>query len=183
MINKIIEHFKSPNPFLSRDVIGIKPIPVPHEDGIYAFYFKNYPKIIRDENTIVVNGYHLLYVGTSSGSNQKLRERIINRHLKGDASVSALRTSLGCLLADKLGMQFIKEGGDFWYGDTEELLDQWLDNNARFAWFSISSPRDYEKLILKEIYSPLNIIHNKHHSFCKILKQLRAQQKESAKLV
>lgn len=181
-LDRILKHFEAPFPFLSRSITGSRPFRVPHANGIYGFYFRNYPKVVIDTNTLEKSGFRLLYIGISpsrTGTHQKLRDGI-KKHLFMNASVSTLRTSLGCVLADNLGLHMVKRGKKYWFGNDEEILDRWLEKNMRFTWYLTPSPWLYESELLKVIQAPLNLEGNKHHNFYPVLSNLRYRLKQNA---
>lgn len=141
----------------------------PQCPGVYAWYFRKnllknlLPKISSIDYTEYVKGWvfkkrwKLLYIG--KGIN--LKRRIFDYHFCGDADVSSLRMSLGCLLARELKICLWKRPrpneGEYGYtfGDEgEEKLSKWMAKNAWVAW--IESP-NHEKLEKDAIiaYSPL----------------------------
>jgi hypothetical protein len=83
----------------------------------------------------------LLYVGISpkapaangrTPSRQNLRTRL-RYHMRGNAEGSTLRLTLGCLLADELGLHLrrVGSGKRFTFCDGEKRLSDWLVENAK----------------------------------------------------
>lgn len=178
MLNKIIKHFQSPVPFLSRK--EVKSDSIPNAPGLYGFYFRKYPSVVLDANTIQVDGFNLLYIGISPkglGTKQTLKGRI-RKHLFGDASRSTLRKSMGCVLSSELGIELTTFNDRETFGSGENVLHEWLESNMRFTWFLITEPWLYEAALLKILMAPLNLDHNEHHSFHQILKKLRQRCKK-----
>ena len=163
----------------------------PTSSGVYAWYFdkqlfkKLLPKIPDVYCPEYVKGWifkkrwKLLYIG--KGIN--LKRRILDYHFCGNADVSSLRMSLGCLLVKKLKICLWKrprpKEGEYGYtfGDEgEEKLSKWMAKNAKVAW---SESPNYEKLERQAIieYSPVLNTEGNPHPFrpLKVLKsELRA---------
>ena len=91
----------------NRKIIEKKP-------GIYAWYFKAVPKNVPTTNCIKHDIYTMLYVGISPKKPSKTGKRNlqarIKEHYNGNAYGSTLRKTLGCLLEEKLNIEFITTG-------------------------------------------------------------------------
>ncbi len=112
-----IQEIVSPSRLWSRAEIP-KEKPVPRDNGVYGWYFKDIPGGIPIDDCTQSNGLTLLYVGLSPSappkngkppSKQNLRTRI-QGHMTGNAEGSTLRLSLGCLLSEQLGIQLRRVG-------------------------------------------------------------------------
>ena len=168
-----------------------RPSPVPSEPGVYAWFFREVPTGVPTANCLAREGYTLLYVGISpkapprnggKPSSQNLRKRI-RQHLAGNASGSTLRLSLGCLLGGSLGIELRPKGRTrrLTFGDGEEKLSAWLDENTRVTWLVHSRPWEVEPSLIADLDLPLNIDHNAGHSFCQELRRVRAGAKARAR--
>jgi hypothetical protein len=164
---------------------------VPRSPGVYAWYFRDIPPRVPTGRCIVHNGLTLLYVGIApkapptngSPSKQTLRSRIIRNHLKGNASSSTLRLTLGCLLSDQLGIELRRVGssGRLTFGDGEAALTAWMDANAFVCWTVSDRPWLLEREIISTVNLPLNLDQNSRHPYCQTLRACRAAAKERAR--
>ncbi len=90
---------------------------VPKSSGVYAWYFDEVPPGVSTDGCHQSDrGQVLLYVGiapkkSAAGtvSKRTLRHRLRD-HLVGNAEGSTQRLTLGCLLADELGLQLRRVG-------------------------------------------------------------------------
>ena len=138
---------------------------IPKTHGVYGWYFDELPNVPPNDY-YNCQGWNLLYIGIAgqtANSKQTLDERIIKKHLKGEANNSTLRLSLGILLRDKFGIELeLKEKTkeSFWFGERGEYkLSQWIIEHARVAWLTYDDPKEIEDDALR-IYGdvlPLNI--------------------------
>ena len=157
---------------------------IPAENGFYVWFFSHVPKQIPLEKSFKRDGYTLLFLGSvpsKKGSSSNLRTSIVNQHLKGNVYDSTLRFSLACLLKEKLNISFNKHGSRIFIGDDEELIDEWLNKNARIAYLVDEEPWIDKVEMIKELNLPLNIEHNQEHTFYATLKKLRLDVKKDAK--
>ena len=107
-----------PDRFWSRAEVLANPSPVSRQPGVYGWYFKNIPPGVPTDNCRCQDGLTLLYTGISPNappqngrnpSSQSLGDRI-RYHYRGNAEGSTLRLTLGCLLAEELGIQLRRVG-------------------------------------------------------------------------
>ena len=186
-------YYVSPNRIWPRRELEKEPPPT--SPGVYAWYFniKLCNKLLFNildvgdpdyvKGRIFKKRWKRVYIG--KGIN--LKRRILGYHFCGDADVSSLRMSLGCLLVKELKICLWKrprpKEGEYGYtfGDEgEEKLSKWMAKNAWVAW---SESSNYEKLEEQAIieYSPvLNTIGNQR-PFAP-LKVLKSELKECALL-
>lgn len=173
-----------------RDLVKRSP---PTSSGLYSWWFEkrvikkllptikltDYPE--DSKGWIFKKKWKLLYIG--KGSN--LKRRILDYHFSGDADVSSLRLSLGCLLSIELGICLWKRPrpteGEYGYtfsDEGEEKLTKWMAENA---WVSWSERPDYDESEKKYIrkYTPLLNIDDNPHPFIP-LRDLRKELKECA---
>ncbi|HEV2208836.1 MAG TPA: hypothetical protein VG167_08675 [Verrucomicrobiae bacterium] len=99
-------------------------------------------------------------------SSQHLRKRI-QYHLRGNAEGSSLRLSLGCLLADHLGLELrrVGSGNRMTFDPTEHTLSAWLEANARITWLEHPEPWLLETEPIQSVSVPPNLDQNSSHPF------------------
>lgn len=102
------------------EVLG-RPSPVPAVAGTYAWYLTQLPAAIDTTRCISWAGLTLLYV---------------RQHYALNAYGSTLRLTLGCLLADRLGLVLrrVGSGTRLTFADGEARLSQWMADNAFVCW-------------------------------------------------
>lgn len=132
----------------------------------------------------------LLYTGISPKepsadgkiSTSTLRDRI-DIHFKRNASGSTLRLTLGCLLADTLGIELRRYGSTdrIFFGPGEKELDQWMAENALVSWITHPEPWIIEKQLITHLDVPLNLRDNDQHPFYSTLKALRDAGRQHAR--
>ena len=126
----------------------------------------------------------LLYAGISPNrppqngrppSKQNLRERI-RYHYTGNAEGSTLRKTLGCLLADELGIQLrrVGSGRRMTFVEGEAALSAWMADNAYVSWVVRDSPWQLEEYLIAALDLPLNLQGNAHNNFHLRLTRARA---------
>ncbi len=135
------------------------------------------PSIVPVDDCQVFDSKRLLYVGIApsrSGSRSSLRTRL-RGNLRGNASGSTLRLSLGCILADVIGLHLQPTGRTrrLTWGDGEQALSAWMDDHAFVNWLEIEAPWDIEADVVSRLSLPLNLEHNKGHPFHDTLSRLR----------
>ncbi len=172
------------------EVLGI-PCPVPRAPGVYAWYFRDIPSRVPTTGCVTHRGLTLLYVGIapraprgngSGPSRQTLRDRI-KMHMRGPAEGSTLRISLGCLLAEDLGLQLRRVGGGrrtTFTAAGERALSAWMERNAFVTWLVSATPWTVEEELIRGLSLPLNLHHNRHHPFRPVLSALRSAAKAEA---
>src|SRR5258706_7480354 len=135
--------FIRPRRIFSRQEILARPSPVPAKDGVYGWWFRRLPPLVDPGSCCQHGGLTLLYFGISpdrprSGrapSSENLRKRL-RCHYTGNAEGSTLRKSLGCLLADELGIQLRRVGSGMrkTFTEGERQLWDWMAENAFGSW-------------------------------------------------
>ena len=181
-----MESLINPTQLYSRSEVLSKPCPVPEENGLYAWFFKEIPSIIPTNQCVVKDDFTLLYVGISPGrkSSQENLQKRIRYHYTGNAFGSTLRQTLGVLLTDQSGYPLMRvgSGGRMTFTHPGECwLDNWMENNAFVCWVTHPEPWEVEAGIIRNISLPLNIQDNKHHPFSKTLSDLRKEAKRIAR--
>lgn len=141
--------------------------------------------MVPTESCVAWQGLTLLYLGISpSGrtSKQNLAERI-RYHFNGNAYGSTLRTSLGCLLSEKLGIrlqQIGDSGNRIHFAEGEEILSQWIAENAFVTWVEYDEPWIVEDSLIRRLNLPLNLSGNEDHPFHTTLSKIRRDCKRAA---
>lgn len=170
----------------------LRPSLVPKEFGVYAWYFRNVPCGVPISDCHRFGDFTLLYVGIapkappkngSSPSKQRLLHRI-RYHYRGNAEGSTLRLTLGCLLADELGISLrrVGSGHRLTFADGEALLSTWMQQNAFVAWVGHPMPWVLEEKLISDLSLPLNLDQNRNHVFHRSLSNLRSAAKAAARL-
>ncbi len=155
----------------------------PKGPGLYAWWFDEVPPGVPTEGTTRNGGLRLLYIGISPRrppgngtrpSRQTLRSRI-RSHYRGKAEGSTLRMTLGCLLADHLGitLQLNESGSRKTFGEGESVLSVWMASHAMVSWIEHPKAWELEEEGIKHISLPLNLQHNQHHVFYPTLRHIR----------
>ena len=179
-----------PGRFTARTDVLSWPCPVPKSAGLYAWHLRGIQDIVDTTRCVQHEGLSLAYVGIAPKappqngtppSKQSLRTRILC-HYRGNASTSTLRLSLGCLLAQSLGIELQVTGNShrLTFGAGEAVLSDWMAENAFVVWAEIAEPWAYEEALIHRIDVPLNLEHNAHHPFAHVLKKLRADARAAA---
>jgi hypothetical protein len=85
----------------------------------------------------------------------------LRTHYCGNAEGSTLRRTLGCLLAEKLGVRLRRVGSGRRYTFTnpgEQRLDTWMAQHTSVCWVACDRPWELESRILASgVRLPLNI--------------------------
>jgi hypothetical protein len=102
--------------------------------------------------------------------------------VRGNAYGSTLRLALGCLLADKLGIQLrrIGSGKRRTFADGEAKLSAWMGENAFVCWVETSQPWLLEAQVIGSVCLPLNLDRNRSHAFHATLSAVRRAAKRRA---
>ena len=184
--------FAQPEKLSSRAQVMTRPCPVPKAPGIYAWFFRHAPRGIDASKSHRVGDLTLLYVGISPKepplngrppSRSTLRQRL-RTHYGGNAAGSTLRRTLGCLLADPLGLELRRVGsGDrlTFTNPGEQKLDAWMAENAFVTWLAHDRPWEAERQLLRSGLSlPLNLRDNPDASQVTYLSGVRSLAGERA---
>jgi hypothetical protein len=185
-LRRIIENLQSPSRLWRRPEILTRPCPVPPRAGVYAWYFRNLSDVVSASGCYSYEENVLMYLGIAPSSPQSmatLRSRI-RTHLRGNASGSTLRLTLGCLLSEPLGLSLRKTGPTkrLTFGEGEHTLSSWLNANASVVWIKQADPWRFESQLIRELGLPLNIRHNEYHPFCNQLREIRQTRRAAARL-
>jgi hypothetical protein len=186
-----LKRILAPARLVNRAEVLAKPCPVPPAPGVYAWYFDRAPGSTPIAGTQVLDGWRLLYVGISPKapsrdgqqiSRQTLRTRI-RYHYRGNAYGSTLRLTLGCLLAEDLGIQLrrVGTGTRLTFADGEAALSNWMSLHARVCWVTTEQPWALESALIGKLTLPLNLDQNARSPFHHVLTKVRAKQRAAAR--
>ena len=189
----ICDNLLRPTRLWTREEVLARPSCVPRAPGVYAWYFRNVPAIVPTANCLRIGQFTLLYVGISPSapptngkapSKQTLQCRI-RYHMRGNAEGSTLRLSLGCLLADELGVELrrVGSGTRLTFATGEALLSDWMAENARVVWIQRAEPWKLEKELIGKVNLPLNLDQNSGSPYHAALSVARRSAKANAKML
>jgi len=170
-------------------VVGT-PSPVPRSPGLYAWFFDEAPPGIDLTGCYSASGLSLLYIGISPreppangkpASRSTLRHRL-RTHYAGNAEGSTLRKTLGCLLADRLGIELRRVGSGnrrTFTNRGEQELDSWMGEHALVAWMETDRPWELELTILRSgLRLPLNVRDNPSLELTTVVQRARRRWTE-----
>ena len=102
--------------------------------------------------------------------------------MHGNAYGSTLRLTLGCLLAERLGIELrrVGSGKRRTFGDGEAKLSAWMGENAFVCWLETKEPWLLEAQPIPSVCLPLNLDQNRSHAFHTILSGIRRAAKGRA---
>jgi hypothetical protein len=183
VVTDAIGMFVNPARVFSRQEVLAHPSPVPAEDGVYGWWFRRLPPLVDAARCCRYQDLALLYAGISPDVPRKgrlpskgnLLERIKKTHYTGNAEGSTLRKSLGCLLADELGIQLrrVGSGKAMTFAEGEQALDAWMAENAYVSWVVRSRPWELEDYLIAALTLPLNLKKNTRSQFYPVLSAAR----------
>jgi hypothetical protein len=189
----VLDRLVQPTRLWSRSEVLARPSPVPGRSGVYGWYFRQLPWPIDITDCVTCDGFTLLYGGIAPkappangrpASQQTLRRRIRN-HYSGNASGSTLRLTLGCLLAERLGIQLrrVGSGRRLTFAGGEGKLSAWMADNAYVTWVETNRPWLAEQQLIGSVDLPLNLDQNRHHPFHQQLTKIRADAGRTARML
>jgi len=183
--NTSVEFFAKPR--WTKTFQDLQKRPPPNESGIYGWYFKEIPPYLPYKECayaragLMSRKWRLLYIGKG----KSLKKRILGFHFNGDADVSTLRLSLGCLLIKRYELCLYKKDSktegkyDYTFGDKgEEKISDWMKKNARVTWVASPNYGTLEENAVHTYVLPLNIKENPN--LFVPLKTLRSRLKDCA---
>lgn len=184
-INTDIEFFAKP-PW-TKTFRDLQKKPPPDESGVYGWYFNEIPPYVpykecaHTRPRLMSRKWRLLYIGKGNS----LKKRILRFHFNGDADVSTLRLSLGCLLIKRYQLCLYKKDSktkgkyDYAFGDKgEEKISNWMKKNARVTWIASLNYGTLEENAIHTYALSLNIKENPN--LFVPLKTLRSRLKDCA---
>jgi hypothetical protein len=189
----ILHRLVQPTRLWSRDEVLARPSPVPSRPGVYGWFFSELPWPIDTAQCVTLDGCTLLYGGIAPkappangrpASQQSLRQRI-RYHYTGNAAGSTLRLTLGCLLAERLGIQLrrVGSGRRLTFAAGEAKLSAWMAANAYVTWVETEGPWLAEQQLIASVNLPLNLDQNRHHAFHQQLTKVRADARMTARML
>jgi hypothetical protein len=189
----ILHRLVQPTRLWSRDEVLARARPVPSRPGVYGWFFSELPWPIDTAQCVTWDSCTLLYGGIAPnappangrpGSQQSLRQRI-RYHYTGNAAGSTLRLTLGCLLAERLGIQLrrVGSGRRLTFAAGEAKLSAWMADNAYVTWVETERPWLVEQRFIASVSLPLNLHQNRHHAFHQQLTKVRADARMTARML
>jgi hypothetical protein len=165
----------------------------PRCPGTYGWYFDTHalPAIVPVAQCHRIEpSWVLLYVGIAPAkpapdrapSKKTLRSRL-RFHFRGNARGSTLRLTLGCLLAETLGIDLVQvgTGRGFAFGSGEAKLSAWMAEHARVCWVEHQQPWELEDYAIATLDLPLNLAGNRRQAFHATLSELRRAARERSR--
>lgn len=135
----------------------------------------------------------MLYVGIApkkpSRDGQESKSRLRTRvryHYRGNAAGSTLRLTLGCLLADRFGIELRRVGSGERLTFTkqgEPTISEWMAENAYVCWIEDEKPWDTEDEVIARYDVPPNLDKNQRNIFHPELSRIRAERRKAARLL
>ena len=183
---KSFQTLTSPSHLYTRAEVLSSPCPVPSASGVYAWFFKEIPRLVPTDGCATKAGLTLLYVGISpknESSSQNIRQRI-KAHYMGNAEGSTLRLTLGVLWEGQSGfpLRRVGSGGRKTFTHKgEQWLDAWMQENAMVCWKEHPKPSVIEKEVLRTLFLPLNLQGNQNNPFGTELSNLRKEARDRAR--
>jgi hypothetical protein len=161
------------------------PVPVPEAEvripsgpGLYAWWAAPgvLPGIVGPAHPAAA-GLELLYVGIGGG----LRERMVDRHVRGGTGGSTLRRSLAGLLLDVEGLRTRwTKTRVVLVADDERRLTTWIRTHLSVSWCEHPDAGAVEPSVIAVLGPPLNLDHNTSHAAYSAVKAARAAWRASA---
>jgi hypothetical protein len=165
-INEIARPLLQPAEFHSASEIAVNPKIVPHEPGIYGWWFDEAVADVPRDESLSMDGRHLLYVGIAPNGargttgKRTLRDRLKN-HCRGPIAHSTLRRTVVTLMGAQLELSVYRQpNGKFALPpDHEQRLTQWMAEHLRVAWMVYAHPWELEDALIRTgPRLPLNIM-------------------------
>jgi hypothetical protein len=186
-----VEPFWEQAPMYTAADVLARPSPVPARPGVYGWFFRKVPPGIDASGAFSRDGLPLLYVGISPKappangrppSTQNLYKRI-RYHYTGNAAGSTLRLTLGCLLADEIGIELrrVGSGQRLTFSTGESALREWMAAHALVSIVEIEKPWIPEPEIITALDLPLNIEHNAHNAQRQFVRDARDRARVRAR--
>jgi hypothetical protein len=178
-----ITRFLTPERLWRRSEVLQRPSPIPTSPGVYGWWFNRPPAVIDTAGCRTWQGLTLLYTGISPKrparngrppSKGQLRQRLTT-HYAGNAEGSTLRKTLGCLLAEELGVELRRVGSGrrrtFVRG--EQVLSDWMAEHAFVSIVEYPRPWKLEEVLIATLDVPLNLEGNSRNAFHAELTEVR----------
>ncbi len=163
----------------------------PKSPGAYAWFSDVVPASVTDGGLFEREGLTLLYVGiapraSTAGGRDPHRTSLEPRiayHVTGSAEASALRTTLGCVLAEplRLTLELADDGERFTWGpDGEARVSAWIQQHMRVSWVVHSRPWEVSDMAFRSLFLPLNLNITDPNPFHRWLEQLKQSMEATA---
>ncbi|MGY1741162.1 MULTISPECIES: GIY-YIG nuclease family protein [unclassified Blastococcus] len=189
-LDDAVARFLRPEQLWKREEVLRRPCPIPAVPGVYGWWFDKLPASMDVSACRRFGDRVLLYTGISPKrppmngrppSRGQLRQRI-KTHYTNNAEGSTLRKTLGCLLADELGIQLrrVGSGNRRTFVDGEHDLSAWMAAHARVSFIAHERPWELEDELIKRLDLPLNLEGNAHNAFHPELTRVRKLAVEAA---
>ena len=188
----VLDGLVQPARLWSRAEVLARPSPVPSHPGVYGWYFSELPWPLDTSQCVAWDDCTLLYGGIAPkappangrpASQRSLRHRI-RYHYSGNAAGSTLRLTLGCLLAERLGIQLrrVGSGRRLTFAAGEARLSAWMADNAYVTWVETERPWRAEQRLIASVSLQLNLVdQNRHQAFHQQLTKARADARLTAR--
>src|ERR1017187_4832410 len=187
LANEISKFLHPPHLYSRRELLAT-PSLVPKAAGVYGWWFRCLPAPIDTSKCANDQGFTLLYTGISPKEPPKngrppskgnLHKRL-RQHYVQTAPASTLRRTLGCLLADDLGLQLRRVGAGHRrqltkFASDEQALSEWMEENAFVSWVKCKRPWELEYALIRQLDLPLNLLGNSRNRFHPELTGARAR--------
>ena len=186
-----VARFLTPERLWRWDEVLQRPCPIPAAPGVYGWWFDRPPAVMDTTGCRTWQGLTLLYTGISPKrpprngrppSKGQLRQRLTT-HFAGNAEGSTLRKTLGCLLADELGIELRRVGSGkrrtFVRG--EQVLSDWMAEHAFVSVVEHPRPWELEDRLIATLDLPLNLEGNSRNAFHAALTEVRRLAVAAAK--
>ncbi|EDY43648.1 GIY-YIG nuclease family protein [Streptomyces sp. SPB074] len=155
-----------------------RPSVVPAAPGLYGWHFGRAPHPDLPAGRLLYVGIAPRAAPVAGRTPQNLRKRL-RTHVRGNASSSTLRRSLGVLLGVELRCT---GSGRLVFGpEGEAELNRWMAEHARVCWWEHESPWTAEGPLIQLLDLPLNLAGNASHPFHPRLTVLRARAAAQAR--
>ncbi|MGY1829009.1 GIY-YIG nuclease family protein [Geodermatophilus sp. SYSU D01180] len=180
-----VTRFLAPERVWRREEVLARPSPVAAAPGVYGWWLDRLPAPMNVTGCRSWRGLTLLYTGISPKqpprngrppSKSHLRERI-ETHYAGNAEGSTLRKTLGCLLAEELGIQLrrVGSGRRRTFIEGEQALSTWMADHASVSFVEHERPWELEDQLITTLDLPLNLDGNSRNAFHVELTRVRKQ--------
>ena len=153
----------------------------PTKPGIYAWWVRMtaLPDVPTPPHP-TEEGWGLLYVGVcpqNEQSSERLRSRLLDRHINGNTRTSTLKFALAAVL----GYRPLRKPGKpkLDIADNQRLRS-WQSENTMVGWVVRPKPWEVEVHLIHQMKPPLNHKHNHHHPFFSRLDAARASFRDAA---
>ncbi len=178
-----VAQFLNPERLWRRDEVLQRPCPIPAVPGVYGWWFDRPPAAMATTGCRTWQGLTLLYTGISPKrpprndrppSRGQLRHPL-TPHYAGNAEGSTLRKTLGCLLADELGIELrrVGSGRRRTIVRGEQVLLEWMAEHAFVSIVEHPRPWELEEVLIATLDVPLNLEGNSRNAFHAELTEVR----------